>query len=901
MNLSGKDERSAKAATPPFPPRPGPPIHRMFEERVRRNPDGIAVTCEEENLSYNELNRRANRLARHLRDHYRSRTGVDIGPDTLIAIFLGRGVDMVVAVLAVLKAGAAYVPIDPGLPPDRIRYLVADTRCRIVLTHQDRLDRFQESVSAASSAEPGVHPVVLDLDLGRGEDEADLAVPVADTDLAYVIYTSGTTGFPKGVMIEHRSVVNLARSRVVDFAITEGCAVLQLSSLAFDASVCEIFSALILGARLIIATEDVRLDPDRLLGLLRSESVTVATILPSLLARLSLSGVPDLPALATLVVAGEPCTGELMRSWSVGRRLINAYGPTETTVCATVHRYRPGDPPATIGRAIANLRVYALDERLEPVRPGAVGEVCVAGVGVARGYLNRADLTAERFVPNPVGADSAYGVLYRTGDLARRSADGTLEYVGRDDLQVKIRGHRVELGEIEHHLLAYPSVRQVCVAAMDTYPASADRGGASPRERVLVGYYVADQDIDPRQLIRYLRRSLPDHLVPRRYLRLAEFPVTANGKIDRGQLPTTTAYQLAERVPPRTERERTLLDIWRAVLGIAVGIEDDFFEIGGDSLLAATLADELGKRFDRTVYTSMVHGYRTVAAQAALLDRVAPSGLPRRICEFRAEGTRPPLFFVHPSMAGAELYRRMLPWLDPDQPFYGIESFNRDHLSTPETDLRSLARRYVGDVRDIRPTGPYLLGGYSAGGNIAYEMAHQLRAAGETVAGLYLIDSVALPAGPGRQRGPRARDAEDFLDYFGLGSRADTNLLRLAEAEMSLLFGYAPPGKLDVGVVLIRAEQPLAPLADLHGDHVAHWLLRRDSRYAGWEDLAPDIDCHTLAANHTTIMVGEHLARVTRIVQAHINMATTAVNAGTTTEMTVGTTTECGDGERQHE
>ncbi|MGH9062350.1 MAG: amino acid adenylation domain-containing protein, partial [Acidimicrobiales bacterium] len=323
----------------------------------------------------------------------------------------------------------------------------------------------------------------------RDLDERDLDVRAGGADLAYVIYTSGTTGFPKGVMIEHRSVLNLVASRAADFGITESSAVLQLSPLSFDASVCEMFSALLLGARLVVATEDVRGDPDRLLALLRAESVTVATILPSLLSRLSLSGVPRLAALATVVVAGEPCAEELMRSWSAGRRLVNAYGPTETTVCATVHRFRPGDPPSTIGRAIRNTRVYVLDAELEPVPVGAVGEICVAGAGLARGYLNRPGLTAERFVPNRRDRGPDYGTLYRTGDLARQREDGTLEYVGRADSQVKIRGHRIEPGEIEHHLLTYPAVRQVCVVAVDAHPGHpGEDGSTAPAEKALVGY-----------------------------------------------------------------------------------------------------------------------------------------------------------------------------------------------------------------------------------------------------------------------------------------------------------------------------------------------------------------------------------------------------------------------------
>ncbi len=517
MTVLANDEFFAVAASEPLPFRLNRTIHRVFEAQVRRSADKIAIICDDEAITYDELNRRANQIARYLRRQHKSHTGVPLQPDTLIAIFTDRSVNMVAAILGVLKAGGAYVPIDTKLPLNRIRYLISDTNCPIVVTQKHLLERFQAAIQLTTfpknqDSRLVVHPIVLDLDPYCSEDGKNLATKVVGTDLAYVIYTSGTTGVPKGVMIEHRSVVNLACSRRADFDIAEGCAVLQLSPIAFDASVCEIFSALTLGARLVIASEDARRDPNRLLALLRFESIRVATILPSLLTQLSLAGVPDLPELATLVVAGEPCTDDVMRTWSSGRQLINAYGPTETTVCATVHRFRPGDPPSTIGHSIQNMRVYLLDEKLNQVPAGAVGELCVAGIGLARGYINLPGQTAERFIENPFSMprdrELSYGTLYRTGDLARRSQDGTLEYLGRSDFQVKIKGYRIELGEIESILLSYPGTKQVCVVARAKYSEDTKPHGSgplgSPGEKILVVYYAADQEIGSSEIVRHL-------------------------------------------------------------------------------------------------------------------------------------------------------------------------------------------------------------------------------------------------------------------------------------------------------------------------------------------------------------------------------------------------------------
>ncbi|HEX8695266.1 MAG TPA: amino acid adenylation domain-containing protein, partial [Longimicrobium sp.] len=599
-------------------------VHELFEAQVERAPDAVAVSFAGETLSYAELNRRANRLAHHLQ-------GRGVGPDARVGLCVERGPEMVVAVLGVLKAGAAYVPLDPGYPEERLRYMLADSAPAILLTRSSLAERFAgadvpvlslDSDASAWAEHPETNP-------GRGG--------LTPRHLAYVIYTSGSTGRPKGVMVEHRGVCNLAAAQE-PFAAGPGSRVLQFASFSFDACAFEMVMALCRGAALHLPPAGEVLAGEALLRTLAGEAITHATLPPAVLGPLPEGA--KLGAVCTLVLAGDVVTQALVERWAPGRRLFNAYGPTEATVWATVQECRTGAAGEPgIGRPIANARVYVLDEAGEPAPVGVAGELCVGGAGVARGYLGRPGLTAERFVADPFGGEPG-ARLYRTGDLARWRADGTVEFLGRKDFQVKVRGFRVEPGEVEARLLEHPAVREGVVLAR----------GDGPGEKRLVAYYTGEA-VEAEALRAHLAERLPEHMVPAAYVRLEALPLSPSGKVDRRALPAPEGGAYASRAyeAPVGEVETALAEIWAEVLGVErVGRRDHFFELGGHSLLAVRVVSRvrealgveaaLGAVFERPVLADFARGLEA-AARAELpaiepvdrAGRLAPSFAQQRL------------------------------------------------------------------------------------------------------------------------------------------------------------------------------------------------------------------------------------------------------------------------------
>jgi amino acid adenylation domain-containing protein len=584
-------------------------VLELFDAQVKRSPEAIAVEYDDQRCSYRELSERANQLARHLRD-------IGVSPDVRVGLCVERSFEMIVGILGILKAGGAYVPLDPEYPLERLDYMLQDSEVPVVLS---------QSHLAGKLPSGWAQTVCLDSEWAQVEERSreNLDMEVDGKNAAYLIYTSGSTGRPKGVLNTHEGLRNLAAEQQRIFQLGAGRGVLQFASLSFDAATSEWATALTSGSRLIVAKRERLLDGEELARLIEEHRIEVVTLPPSLLGVL-----PDvkLPNLSTLVVAGEACSQEQVSQWTKGRQMLNAYGPSETTVCATVSEPMESGREKDIGKPIGNMQVYVVDENFEPLPVGIKGELLIGGTGLARGYVGLAELTAEKFLPNPFSPTGGER-LYRTGDMARWGKYGTLEFLGRSDHQVKIRGNRIELEEIEARLREHPKVEESAVLVREDQPG----------EKRLVAYYTIrkgqgeqqegkQNGQDPEkteQLWAYLTSRVPAYMVPAVYVRLESFPLTANLKLDRNALPAPEANTHVARQyeAPEGEVEEALAGIWAAVLKVEkVGRNDNFFSMGGHSLLAVEIVGRIRERLDIDIQLKEIFESNTVKKMAVILN-----------------------------------------------------------------------------------------------------------------------------------------------------------------------------------------------------------------------------------------------------------------------------------------
>ncbi|MFN6441574.1 MAG: amino acid adenylation domain-containing protein [Nostoc sp. DedSLP01] len=619
-------------------------VHQLFEEQVELTPDAVAVVFAKEQLTYEQLNTRANQLAHELRS-------LEVGTDVLVGLCVERSPLMVIGLLAILKAGSAYVPLDPEYPTERLSFMLDDTQVPVLLTQKQLLDR----LPATGATLVFIDEIWSQLDPNHQQNPV---TEVTAFHLANVIYTSGSTGKPKGVMVEHRGLVNLAQAQIQTFGVDSSSRVLQFASLSFDACISEILMSLGAGATLYLGTKDSIMPGFPLMERLRDDDITHVTLPPSALAVLPTE---ELPKLQTLVVAGEACPAELIKKWSVGRNFFNAYGPTEASVCATIAKCTPQNEKITIGRPIANAQIYILDSQLQPVPIGVPGEVYIGGAGLARGYLNRTDLTQEKFIPHPF-SDEANSRLYKSGDLARYLTDGNIEYLGRIDNQVKIRGFRIELGEIEALLSQLSDVQASCVIARED----------STGDKRLVAYIVPQTEVAPKisELRQFLKAKLPDYMVPQTFVLLKALPLTPNGKVDRRALPAPDLNSELKKdyVAPRTPIEELLAQIWAQVLKVEqVGIYDNFFTLGGHSLLATQLVSRIRDIFKVDLPLRELFATTTVAELAQPIAKLQQQDLEFSTTPIvpRADNADLPLSFAQQRLW-------FLDQFNPNSAFYNI-------------------------------------------------------------------------------------------------------------------------------------------------------------------------------------------------------------------------------------
>ncbi len=836
-------------------------VHELFEAQAVRTPDAAAVVHGDSTLSYRDLNQQATRLSRRL-------LAAGVKPGRAVAIVLERSIPLVVAQIAILKCGAFYVPLEPNVPMERQLFILKDCDPSLILAAPGHELPSPLGIPCISL---GAH----DEDLERAstsswEDTAGDAVdiPVARDATAYVMYTSGSTGKPKGVVVPHRAIVRVVCNN--GYASFEGGErVAFASNAAFDAATMEVWAPLLHGGCLVVVDAADLLSPERFAVVLNDRKVTTLFMTSALLRQYAQEIPQALAGLRYLMSGGDrsdPRAWARVLAEGGPEHFIHCYGPTETTTFATTCEISRVDAEAIhlpIGRPITGTSVYVLDRHGAPVPLGVAGEIYIGGEGVANGYLNRPDLTRERFVPDPFAAGPAT-TMYRTGDVGRWRADGTLEFIGRNDRQVKIRGFRVEVGEIEAHLARMPGVHAVEVLARE------DR----PGEKQLVAYLVGDP-CDPGTLRSALTRELPEYMVPAAFVFLDRFPLTANGKVNRNALPAPegAAHVRRDYEAPLGPIESALATLWAELLRVErVGRHDHFFELGGHSLLVTQMVDR-ARRSGLQIDIKDLFDSPTVAGLAGAVKAApgANSDRARNLMPIRTSGTRRPLFLIHEGFGGLLAYERLARFLETGIPMYGLEASALHEEAPAYRSVEAMAAEYSRIIKTVQPEGPYRLAGWSGGGLIAYEVAYQMIGANEVVEFVGMMDTYHLADAqlPMEQAEPEAYLIR-ILEYLkpDLDSDELRSLWEMGHLEAMVEHGhrmgwvpstltnhevrrrcavanhlthaclrYFPP-TLPVDVHLFAAEQP-----------------SREDMTNGWRSvLGPRLEAKTLDGTHMSIM-----------------------------------------------
>ncbi|MFK8183129.1 MAG: amino acid adenylation domain-containing protein [Phormidesmis sp.] len=773
----------------PFQPgvRPFSSVLNYFSTQVKRAPHATALVGLSAAFTYEQLDHQANQLANFLQ-----KKGVSHGD--LVGVQLERSPDAIIAFLAILKAGAAYVPIDPSYPQARRSYILSDSQAKVLLTEHASIgsvsNESADHGAADNTADETHHAVNTSVVLISEQRQAIAQcsptapnVSIGPDDIAYIIYTSGTTGNPKGVMVRHEGVVNHAVAMARTFEMTPADRTLQFSSISFDVVVEELYPTLISGAALVLRPEFIATSLSDFIQFTTEQAITVLNLpaafwheLVAGLAQSTVNNATASPATTLtlsqsirLVVAGsEKVSRAMYAQWygMVGEypRWLNAYGPTETTVSATIYDpVREGfdlSRELPIGRAIENVTTHIFDEHLAPVKPGDAGELFIGGPGLAQGYLNKPEKTAAAFIPHPHAANQR---LYRTGDIVRQRPDGNLEFLGRADFQVKIRGFRIELGEIGNCLEKHPQVQQQIVVAWEdesqaekqlvayvvpqlstpqTDPLPANSPNNRPENNKPENNKPENNKLNSETLKAFLSEQLPSYAVPSAFVFLDKLPITANGKVDRKALPAPSIEPL-DYIAPTTEIEKTLTNMWSTVLSLKqVGVNDNFFELGGSSLKAIRLfslvEQELGQKLP---LTSLLQAPTPAKLARTLTAKDNHTALWDTLVPLQTNGTKPPLFFLHAVGPSILNYKNLLPYFDEDQVVYALQTKGLDEKQPLLERMEQMATEYIDEIKKVQPHGPYHLVGHSFGGLMAFEMAQQLHKRGEKVGLLGLFDS----------------------------------------------------------------------------------------------------------------------------------------------------------------
>ncbi|MCE9567896.1 MAG: amino acid adenylation domain-containing protein [Planctomycetes bacterium] len=838
------------------------------------------MTAGNSSQTFTELDARANRIAHAIRN-------LGVGANDRVALALGRSPDLVAGLMGVLKAGAAYVPLDLSHPPERLAFVVADANVRAVLGVE----------SASGIVVPPKGVPVLNLDSSTASLNRLPSTPpdvsCGPDHLAYVLHTSGSTGRPKGVMVHHRGLVNYLTWAARAYNADEGTGSLVHSPLSFDLTVTSLLVPLIVGKPVHLLPDDAGVDA-LLDALTRHRDLTLLKLTPAHLSILSRTLDPRQAAglARVLVVGGEALPAAAAAWWrrhAPQTRVVNEYGPTETVVGCCVHDYGSNDPETgdvPIGKPIANTRLYVLNDAMQLVPPGEVGELYIGGDGVTLGYLDRPELTEERFVPDPFVSHVAR--MYKTGDLTRWRADGVLEYLGRRDDQVKIRGFRIELGEVESALASHPAIAAAAVKVW----------GQPPQ---LAAYVVlrAGEQQNPETLRQHLRKHLPAYMTPASITFLDALPLTSNGKVDRRNLPEPALFTSdQESVQPRTDAEKDVLSIWTEVLGrLGFGVTDNFFELGGSSLQAAEIVSRIRQQLGFTIPLGAMSEANTVEKLATLIQHGLEAGSEHSLVPLHTEGTQPPLFMIAGVGGHVFTFQKFAKLLGADYPVYGLKAIGVDGNRPPLESFEEIAAEYVREITAARPQGPYVVSGYSVGAHVALEVAFQLEALGHTVPLVIVFDMPApgyqtrlstlrrlrlhLRNLFGRQGGfryaaQRFRNIGNrvlrllglervlFPYHPGLDSLPQESIRAVWLAMQRATRRYHPQGRLNGSVTLFRSELPI---------DVWESVVHVDADL-GWEQYTNRlVEVHTVPLGHLEIFHESNIESLARQVVASIERA----------------------------
>jgi len=841
------------------------PLPYFLNKCARENAYKVALKFHDRQLTYANLYESSNKLAKLLMS-----TGITTGD--VVALAMDRSPEMVVSLLGILKAGAAYVPLDPEYPKERIEFMLEDSSAKVLLTSKKYAHHF-----SSGAKEILIEDALSKLDAYTADEPN---VKFSSDELAYILYTSGSTGKPKGVQISHHNLVNFLLSMQKEPGMTADDKILAVTTISFDIAGLELYLPLICGAQLILSNSETSKDGRLLLDLVKDENISFMQATPYTWRMMLEAGWENyLPI--KILCGGEALPRDMVNklTWR-SSALWNMYGPTETTIWSTL-KLITSDDDISIGKPIANTQVYILDEQLNNMVDGSVGEIFIGGEGVAKGYLNRADLTAERFMDDPF-TTTAGSKIYRTGDLGRINENGEIYCLGRIDHQVKVRGYRIELEEIEHALVKQEDIKEAVVIAREDLP-------GDPRLVAYVVLKAGNEHIDLKTQTynwhQALLAVLPEYMVPDDFVLLPAIPITPNGKTDRKSLPKpdyTLVTRSGDYVAPRTDIEKLVAEVWQEVMGIPqISIFDNFFTIGGRSLVAVQIMARIEKLTGKRLPLATLFEHSTIEKLAIRLNVDAKSITWESLVPIKPTGTKMPLYIVHGAGLNVLLFNALAMNMDDDQPVYGLQARGLNGIDEPLDVMEDIAANYIAEIINQNPEGPYALAGYSLGGTIAYEMARQMIAMGKDVKLLAVFDTYAKQTDKFDPFVKKifnrvalfimqflysfvlfANDPIRTIEYKGTAiKRRVIRLFWKVKAEEKREGFFAYDNEIDEASAKAKRnyyQKPLAITVDLFRAKKKTFYMA-DFKYLGWKKFAlKGVYVHDIPGEHNTIFAPPH-------------------------------------------